>query len=183
MNRRSLGVALVGFILCAQALSVAPVHTTQPGPGTDCRSNPLGNRDLYLRGTFNSWGAVDSQKFTWICSRFELVTSLRGSHLFKLGDEEWSADADFGGASPEGSVEATDAAQLMPKGAGLRGRFHGVHRFVVTMPKNRVHSAPMLTMTDCPKPAPHGDATLFLRGSMNNWGALDTYAFQYSCDA
>jgi cyclomaltodextrinase / maltogenic alpha-amylase / neopullulanase len=25
--------------------------------------------------------------------------------------------------------------------------------------------------------------TLFLRGTLNNWAALDDYAFQYSCDA
>ncbi|HEY1394315.1 MAG TPA: hypothetical protein VFV25_13160, partial [Methylibium sp.] len=28
-----------------------------------------------------------------------------------------------------------------------------------------------------------GDATLYLRGTMNNWTALDDYEFQYSCDA
>jgi glycosidase len=28
-----------------------------------------------------------------------------------------------------------------------------------------------------------GETTLYLRGSMNNWAALDEYAFQYRCDA
>jgi cyclomaltodextrinase / maltogenic alpha-amylase / neopullulanase len=38
---------------------------------------------------------------------------------------------------------------------------------------------------DCPHatPAPFGETTLYLRGSMNNWAALDEYAFQFSCDA
>lgn len=38
---------------------------------------------------------------------------------------------------------------------------------------------------DCPHatPAPFGETVLYLRGSMNNWAALDEYAFQYSCDA
>ncbi|HEV8691262.1 MAG TPA: alpha-amylase family glycosyl hydrolase, partial [Ideonella sp.] len=37
---------------------------------------------------------------------------------------------------------------------------------------------------DCPSAAPtFGDTVLYLRGTMNNWGALDDYAFQYSCDA
>ncbi len=31
--------------------------------------------------------------------------------------------------------------------------------------------------------APLGATTLFLRGTMNNWAALDDYAFQFSCDA
>ena len=49
--------------------------------------------------------------------------------------------------------------------------------------------APSMTMPreepDCPQatPAPFGETTLYLRGSMNNWGALDEYAFQFSCDA
>jgi glycosidase len=35
---------------------------------------------------------------------------------------------------------------------------------------------------DC-KPAPLGDATLYLRGSINNWAAQDEQAFEYRCDA
>ncbi|MCY4744180.1 alpha-amylase family glycosyl hydrolase [Pelomonas sp. UHG3] len=35
---------------------------------------------------------------------------------------------------------------------------------------------------DC-KPAPLGDATLYLRGGVNNWAAADEYAFEYRCDA
>lgn len=31
-------------------------------------------------------------------------------------------------------------------------------------------------------PAPLGATTLYLRGSLNAWGALDEYAFQYRCD-
>ncbi len=44
--------------------------------------------------------------------------------------------------------------------------------------------------TDAPRqgtpacqPSALGDTTLYLRGSMNNWAALDEYAFQYRCDA
>lgn len=35
---------------------------------------------------------------------------------------------------------------------------------------------------ECQPPA-LGETTLYLRGSMNNWAALDEYAFQYRCDA
>jgi cyclomaltodextrinase len=50
-------------------------------------------------------------------------------------------------------------------------------------------AAPSMNMpreeADCPQatPAPFGETTLYLRGSMNNWGALDDYAFRFSCDA
>ena len=40
-----------------------------------------------------------------------------------------------------------------------------------------------LRVDDCPAAAPFGDTVLFLRGTMNNWAALDDYAFQYHCDA
>ena len=33
------------------------------------------------------------------------------------------------------------------------------------------------------KPAPLGDATLYLRGGLNNWAAPDDQAFEYRCDA
>lgn len=33
------------------------------------------------------------------------------------------------------------------------------------------------------KPAPFGDATLYLRGGLNNWAAQDEQAFEYRCDA
>lgn len=35
---------------------------------------------------------------------------------------------------------------------------------------------------DC-KPAPLGDATLYLRGGLNNWAAQDEQAFEYRCNA
>jgi cyclomaltodextrinase len=44
-------------------------------------------------------------------------------------------------------------------------------------------SAPRLQVSTCPAPAPFGDTVLYLRGTPNNWAALDDWAFQYSCDA
>lgn len=135
-----------------------------------CSAAPLQGRSLYLRGTFNSWNAVESQKFSWGCHRFELVTRLDGEHRFKVGDEGWSADADFGG-----SLQA-----LQPRGTEIAYRFApGTYRLTLTMST----PAPQLQIEPCPNAAPHGDTTLFLRGTPNNWGALDDYAFQYSCDA
>ncbi|OGT56519.1 MAG: hypothetical protein A3E01_10560 [Gammaproteobacteria bacterium RIFCSPHIGHO2_12_FULL_63_22] len=47
--------------------------------------------------------------------------------------------------------------------------------FAATMP-----TAP--TNAKC-EPVPAGEPMLYLRGSLNNWAALDEYAFTYSCDA
>lgn len=132
-----------------------------------CAPHPLGGRDLYLRGSFNSWNAADAQRFVWACDRFELVTRLQGEHRFKLGDEGWSADADLGGV-PEA---------LTARGAEMQQRFDGSYRFTLDPARKR------LRIEACPAPAPFGDTVLFLRGTMNNWGALDDYALRYHCDA
>ena len=42
--------------------------------------------------------------------------------------------------------------------------------------------APASRADNC-KPAPLGDATLYLRGGLNNWAAQDEHAFEYRCDA
>lgn len=42
--------------------------------------------------------------------------------------------------------------------------------------------APSTQAADC-KPAPLGDATLYLRGGLNNWAAQEEQAFEYRCDA
>jgi glycosidase len=136
-----------------------------------CQPDPLDGRALYLRGSFNAWAAPEPQRFTWVCNRWQLVTTIAaGEHRFKAADEGWSADADFG---------AGPGSTLLRRGPELQRRLGGVQRFTITM--NR--GTPELQIEDCPAPPPLGETQLFLRGSMNNWAALDDYAFQYSCDA
>ena len=139
-----------------------------------CQPDPLGGRTLYLRGSFNSWNAVDTQRFTWVCNRYELVAQLDGEHRFKLADEGWSVDADFG-------ADRADPKRIALKGAEFTRRFAGTTRFIFTMNNPQ---DPQLAIESCPSDsAPLGATTLFLRGTMNNWAALDSYAFQFSCDA
>jgi cyclomaltodextrinase / maltogenic alpha-amylase / neopullulanase len=152
-------------LLAAALLFALPVAAQ-----TTCQPDPLQGRGLYLRGTFNSWNAVETQRFTWACSRWELVTRITGEHSFKLADEGWSADADFGLGPDE---------RLALRGPEIKRRFTGVHRFTVTMNAN----TPRLQVETCTNPATFGDTVLYLRGTPNNWAALDDWAFQYSCDA
>ncbi len=175
-RRRHAGRATLlrrGLLTACAILLLAPGAAQAAAADNSCRADPLGGRALYLRGSFNSWNASDSQKFNWICNRYELVTRIMGQHSFKLADEGWSADADFGRASTPD--------HLTIKGAELQHHFDGVHRFTLTM--NTSNADPRLRIENCPDYAPLGQTTLFLRGSMNNWAALDDYAFQYSCDA
>jgi glycosidase len=101
-------VALVFGLL--QGAQAAPV----------CSSAPLQGRELYLRGSFNGWSAAEAQKFNWTCDHFELLTDIKGEHSFKVGDEDWSADADFG--------RGADDMHLALKGPEVKRRFEGVSR-------------------------------------------------------
>lgn len=196
MKRRGLARGTGAALAAAWLATCAPAGASSVTPGSSagaapaapaapaCRPDPLPGRTLYLRGTMNSWNAVETQKFTWACSRWELVTRLEGEHRFKLADEGWSPDADFGrpGTAPARAVPPPLRAQpLARRGAEIPYRFTaGVHRLTVTMSANHT---PQLRIEPCPHPAPFGDTVLYLRGTMNNWAALDGYAFQYSCDA
>jgi glycosidase len=166
---------LTRAVLAATLLLTAGMAGAQESSAAACRPDPLNGRILYLRGTFNSWGAVDTQRFTYVCNRYELVTPLTGTHTFKVGDDEWSKDADFGAAP----ATAGKPWLLLPKGPGIGYTFLGTHRITMTMPPA---DSPTLSIAACPPP-PLGETTLFLRGSMSNWTAQDTFAFTYSCDA
>ena len=169
----ALGFSLFGGSQAAET-AVPAVHAVSELPSTTaCGKDPLQGRILYLRGSFNSWNATDTQRFTWSCNRYELVTKLDGTHRFKVGDEGWSADADFGKGASD--------SQLAPRGSELQYRFSGIHRITLRMNSSPKH--PSLTIDNCPVRAPLGDTILFLRGTMNNWAAQDDFAFQYSCDA
>ncbi|MBC7618635.1 MAG: hypothetical protein H7293_06550 [Candidatus Saccharibacteria bacterium] len=158
---------------CVGFLWVVCAGMAQAQSSVPCQAKPLEGRDLYLRGSFNQWAAADAQKFSWVCNRYVLVTTLQGEHSFKVGDEAWSADADFG--------RGGDATQLAIKGPELKQRFQGATR--LTLRLGSVGSAPTLALDACPSAAPFKDTTLFLRGSMNNWATQEDFAFQYSCDA
>jgi cyclomaltodextrinase / maltogenic alpha-amylase / neopullulanase len=143
-----------------------------PTASRDCRPSPLGKNALYLRGGFNSWNALDTFRFKYRCDRYELVTRIDGEHSFKLGDEMWSTDLDFGAVD----YITSQSRQLARKGDNITHAFTGVHRI-------RFNPQTLnMTIENCLKP-PLGDAVLYLRGTMNNWAALDDFAFKWSCDA
>jgi cyclomaltodextrinase / maltogenic alpha-amylase / neopullulanase len=181
------GLLLLAAQVCAQTAAPAPAPATTPAAAPTCSNNPLPGRSLFLRGSFNAWAAAPAQRFTWACDRYELVTALKGEHRYKVGDEGWSADADLGRApaQPGAQKELTASApvSLQARGTELESRFDGIYRFTLTMTDRQ---APQLAVQSCPAVeggAPLGTTTLFLRGTPNNWAALDTYAFQFSCDA
>ncbi|MBB3194274.1 alpha-amylase family glycosyl hydrolase [Roseateles terrae] len=121
----------------ASTSASAPAFTAPP-PATDaCTAPPLAGRDLYLRGTLNNWSAPDTQRLYWVCDHHELILQLKGEQSFKIGDEDWSADADFGG----------DPRAMTLKGAAIQQRFDGgLHRLELRW----AQGTPSLTVAPCP---------------------------------
>jgi cyclomaltodextrinase / maltogenic alpha-amylase / neopullulanase len=179
-NTKKILASLGAFFLLGGCVGLheKPVANNLPQAtqSSNCKANPFGTRSLYLRGSFNTWNAEEPQRFTYLCNRFELVANLKGEHSFKIGDEEWSKDADFGG----GALKPNQPLPLTHKGDGIKYTFNGSHRILFNMSDSP--SNPTLSISAC-EIAPLGEAVLYLRGSMNNWGLMDDFAFQFSCDA
>ncbi|MGB8857071.1 MAG: glycoside hydrolase family 13 protein, partial [Burkholderiales bacterium] len=173
-----LAAMLATFSGCASTADITPKTdstSVATASSQNCLPNPFGKRSLYLRGSFNTWNAGEAQRFTYLCNRFELVTSIKGEHTFKVGDEEWSKDADLGG----GIIKQNAPIPLTAKGDGIKYSFNGNHRIILKMADQ---ATPTLSISACEIP-PFGDSVLYLRGSMNNWGVMEDYAFRFSCDA
>ena len=153
---------------CLAALAATTLHAAP------CATDAFGQRELFLRGTFNGWSAPDEHKFRNRCDRLELVTTLAGQHEFKIADEDWSDAGNWG----QGTHDAPPW-RLAARGGNLQHRFSGTHRLVLTMTEDK---SPRLQIEPCAAP-PAGESVLFLRGGMNNWASLDDYAFTFHCDA
>jgi cyclomaltodextrinase / maltogenic alpha-amylase / neopullulanase len=157
---------------CTTTRGSAQAESVTDSKLSNCIPSPFGKRPLFLRGAFNNWNALENFRFVYRCNAFELVATINGEHGFKVGDEQWSTDADLGGADNRVGTRR----QLVPRSANLVHNFNGAHRIRVSVPDY------IMTIENCPVP-PFGDKTIYLRGTMNNWAALDDFAFKWSCDA
>ena len=118
----------------------------------DCRPDPLEGRLLYLRGTLNDWGADDDAALRWTCDHWAFTGRIDGDVRFKIGDEDWSADADFGAAG-ETSIQPATPVTLVPKGAPLQATLHGMARVTLSPPASP-GGAPTLLLTGLPPDTP-----------------------------
>jgi glycosidase len=140
MKLRPLATLLPLALACAHAFAA------------DCTPAPLNGRLLYLRGTFNNWGAEDDAALAWTCDHWEITGQFNSEASFKVGDEDWSADADFGGTG-DVVLTAGTPVTLARKGGALRARFHGVERLTLT-PAATPDGAPTLLLSDMPAGTP-----------------------------
>lgn len=115
----------------------------------DCMPAPLKGRELFLRGTMNNWAALDEHQFRYSCDRYELVAKLDGEHSYKVADEDWSPDADWGGSE----------AALRLKGGALQRRFEpGMYCLTLMLTPARAGAeSPALAIQPCPGRNPSAD--------------------------
>ena len=118
----------------------------------DCRPDPLAGRLLYLRGSFNNWSAEDDAALRYVCDHWEIVARLSGTQTFKVADEDWSPDADFGAAG-NGTLQAGATLPLARKGAALKAEFKGMARITVT-PAATADGTLTLRIADLPADTP-----------------------------
>jgi cyclomaltodextrinase / maltogenic alpha-amylase / neopullulanase len=167
-------IVLFLFIACPSAF--AEKSTPAAASKSSCVPSPLGKRELYLRSSFSTWNAQENYKFSYNCNRYELLADINGDHKFKIGDEAWSPDADFGTSSAINGNRVV----LLPVGKELNYPFSGKQRITLDMTQSSTH--PTLQISSCAN-TPLGAETLYLRGSMNTWTANEDYAFKFHCDA
>ncbi|MEP6504816.1 MAG: hypothetical protein ABJD97_15860, partial [Betaproteobacteria bacterium] len=123
-----------------------------------CRPPPLGERVLYLRGSFNDWRADDDKALRYVCDHYELLARIEGKHAFKVGDEVGAADADLG-APGDVLLEPGTPQPLTPRAGALHAHFAGVTRVTLILPLE--HAADLMPTlrvealpADTPVPAP-----------------------------
>jgi glycosidase len=142
MKLRHLASAVFALILAAGATSAL----------ADCRPDPLKGRILYLRGTFNDWRADDDAALRYDCDHWEIVGKFHGESSFKVGDEDWTADSDFGVAG-DAALKAGTPVALVLKGTAMKATLDGMKRISVT-PATTPEGAPTLLVTDLPADTP-----------------------------
>jgi glycosidase len=136
---------------CALALTL--VAGAAQAPAADCRPDPLPDRDLYVRGTPTGWRAEDEMALHGQCDHWEWVGELHGEHLVKIGDEDWSLDADLGVAPGTPALASGASSPMLRKGEAAKHRFDGLARVTLT-PAATAGGTPTLAITDLPADAP-----------------------------
>jgi glycosidase len=89
MKRRSILAAGLATAAAVAAPSTASKRM-------NCKTPPLGETALYLRGTMNNWTAQDDFEFQWDCDSYALNVSLQGRQEFKIADAAWGDKTSFG---------------------------------------------------------------------------------------
>ncbi|MBM4056190.1 MAG: hypothetical protein FJ264_16280 [Planctomycetes bacterium] len=134
---------------------------------------------LYLRGDFNNWEAVEDYKFTSDNGESTLEVSLTtGSYDFRIADQSWSEDTNYGAPAGSNKVTLGEPLQVYSISSSPSGsenividiNVSGKYRFELDTTDN-AHQTLLVTLVEIEY------TDLYLRGNVNNWEAVEEYKF------
>lgn len=134
---------------------------------------PYGSTEVFVRGSMNGWGEVDS--FTYVGSgEYRVaITLAAGGYDFKVASADWST-VDFGGVSDaEAGVDEDVAEQLAPSGANLSFTAATDATYVFSL-NAADKDNPVLTVYN---EEPFVGTSVYIRGGMNGWGETDELTY------
>lgn len=138
---------------------------------------------LFVRGSMNDWGATDPMSYIGNGVYQAAVALTAGDYNFKVASEDWEI-ANYG-AMPDGETTTIDAGFVATPGEtsgniSITIETDGTYLFsadVTNLSNPTIYVSPQ---------ARYGDTSVYVRGSMNDWGATDEMAFDgvasYSLD-
>lgn len=154
LNPRSL-------ILGLSLFSILPAASVA---ATECKNAPMGNSELFLRGSMNNWIAADEYAFRYLCDAYYLNIQLSGKHEFKIAEESWVDASTFG--NPNNSPNSKPAAAgdtrilALAKAAdagGIRNSayaFNGAHTLRLAFEQDGAKASLQIGPKSMPDPAP-----------------------------
>ncbi|WP_018984151.1 pullulanase-type alpha-1,6-glucosidase [Salinimonas chungwhensis] len=139
---------------------------------------PYGDQPIYLRGDMNGWATSDP--FTYQGNKtYSLTTTLAaGDYTFKIADEAFG-QANIGGGF---NVPVGGEATLQNGGNNLTLSIPQTAEYQFELTAQDVQ-APILTITSDAITPPEDtgpyNVPIFVRGTMNNWSATETFELSY----
>ncbi|HEY1042508.1 MAG TPA: alpha-amylase family glycosyl hydrolase [Telluria sp.] len=99
-----------------------------------CVPAPLGETEIYLRGSMNNWGVVEGSALKYQCDAYYVNVKALGRHDFKIADDKYSPSSTIGaphGASTSVPVNGARYAAGIGSDPGsvsnLHANFTGAH--------------------------------------------------------
>lgn len=142
---------------------------------------PFYGTTVYVRGSLNGWGEANPMSYETGGQYTAVMSLVAGDYEFKLASADWST-VDYGSGEGTADIAVGQEKLLAVSGANLQMTIEndGDYIFVfntanLAEPTVSVFNAQMF-----------GETTVFIRGSINGWGEVDSLVYQgngvYSTD-
>ncbi|MBY5991728.1 pullulanase-type alpha-1,6-glucosidase [Ferrimonas balearica] len=134
---------------------------------------PYGSTEVFVRGSMNGWGEVDSMTYVGDGEYRVAITLAAGDYEFKVASADWST-VDFGGLSAaEAQVEEGVAEPLRRAGDNLHFNAGIDATYVFSLDASDAEN-PILTVFN---EEPFVGTPVYLRGSLNGWSTDNELAY------